>query len=282
MLQTLMLYFLASILLFFIQSYLTKIIKVNFYHSIIITQIYLLFLSGIFTTYHITPNNNSIFLIVLFTFFIQIFYLYDIEETSFQSSTNILKKEIINLGIAYLLNVFFINKVENVFLTTDEFKILIWIIIVIYLYTNIKKLSTLDRQKHYLLSNKEGEYIVVEYAKLKNKYNSIIHTKYKELIPLIYAMMIYENYKRPLFLRKLDIILYKLDKERRCFGIMQIPSNYPINDEKSILLAIKKLERIYSKITNEKDNISETIKKYYPKNTPNEVMIIYKKIKSFS
>lgn len=278
MVQTLTIYFIASIILFLLLKYLDKITNQNFYHSIIITQIYLLFLSGFFTTYNITKNNN-IFLIPLFELFFKIFIYYYVEEN--QKSTNnliILKRDCISIITSYLITIFFINKVDNVFLNTSEFKILIWITITIYLYINIKKYLAISNYKNNLLKIKDGEYIVVEYAKLKNKYQKSIHTKYKELIPVIYALMIYENYKKPLLLRKIDIFLYKVDKEKRKYGIMQIPSKYPISDEKSIIIAIKKLERIYKTLPNKKDKILELLKKYNYKDNSNEVFFIYNKI----
>lgn len=280
MIQTLLLYFIASIILYLILNQLEKIIKENFYHYIMITQIYLLIVSGIFTTYKITESNHSIFLIVLFEFFIRIFISYYTETSLSSLSQKNLKKQCLALIFAYLLNVFFINKVETVFLTTSEFKILIWILIILYLYTNLKKYSKLIKEKSNFFQNKDGEYIVIQYAKLKNKYDHIISSKYKELFPLIYTIMIYENYNRPLLLRKLDIILYKIDKTKRKFGIMQIPSNSLISDEQSISIAIKKLERLYIKTTN-KNEIFFILKKYYPKKNIDKLIIIYNKIIEF-
>ena len=96
--------------------------------------------------------------------------------------------------------------------------------------------------------------------------------------------MIYENYNRPEFIRKIDEYKYKFFHEAGKFGIMQLERKNPITDEESIEIARKKLERIYTihckNKTNYREIIKILIKKYY-KEDMKEIETIYQVIKNF-
>ena len=97
--------------------------------------------------------------------------------------------------------------------------------------------------------------------------------------------MIYENNNKPEFYRNIDNYLYKFNHKKRKYGIMQIESYYPIDDIKSINISIKRLEKIYIRVNNQKkdpNDIKQLIKKYYKhdKNTEN-IMLIYNTIELF-
>lgn len=114
----------------------------------------------------------------------------------------------------------------------------------------------------------------MQYAKFKTKYYKEVKTKKKELIPLIYSIMIYENYQKPRLIRKLE--KYKLFNKQSKYGIMQVNSNKYIDDSSSIKLAIKKLEQL----SNDKNDIKEIVSSYY-KSYKKEIIFIYKEIINF-
>ena len=122
----------------------------------------------------------------------------------------------------------------------------------------------------------DTEYIVIEYAKFKNKYYNVVSSKYRDLNLLIYSIMIYENYNRSKLMRKFDEFRYKLFSKKGKFGIMQVDSDKYIDDITSIKLVIKKLERIYAK----NKDIYKTINYYY-KVRNKEVLSIYKEVSNF-
>lgn len=135
---------------------------------------------------------------------------------------------------------------------------------------------------------KKQEYTVVSYARFKNLYNDVIETEYKELIPVVYAIMIYENYRRPAFFRKLDKFKFHLKPRTMRMGIMQVASKKEIDDEKSIELAIKNLEKYLLKLRENKKtknntiDIREVIKNYYSREDSSDVIDIYNKIIEFN
>ena len=135
------------------------------------------------------------------------------------------------------------------------------------------------------LTDKLGEYIVVSYARLKNKYNVYVNTKNKDIKNIVYSIMVYENYKNPYFFRKLDNLLVKYGKEATELGIMQIKTTKIITDEESIKLALNKISKSYEKEVSNKmtsQNLKNILKKYKNDDTfIEEVSDIYDKIKVF-
>ena len=117
----------------------------------------------------------------------------------------------------------------------------------------------------------------MQYAKFKNKYYKDIKTTSKELLSLIYSIMIYENYQKPSVIRFLDKYKSKFKQKESKYGIMQIQSKEYIDDITSIKLATKKLEKIYKTTT----NIPKVIESYY-NNENKEIVSIYNEIIEFN
>ena len=286
--HTLFIYFIASIILFILLNYINNK-KEEIIHYTITTCIYILLLSGICTSLHLTQNNDAIFIVFLFELLIRICYNNMVEENNFFQEPKNIKKYLVTFTATFCMNTFFISKVNNVFLTEEQLKIIIWLLIITYLINNTKKDISSPNNKKILYRKKydknilKKQYIVTQYAKLKIKYSYYIKTRYKELIPLIYAIMIYENRNRPELFRKLDYYLYKLDGKGRKFGIMGIYSKYYIDDENSIAIAIRRIEKIYYQMKNKKNKERIILNNYYKKNNiVNEILEITKEIKKFN
>ena len=100
--------------------------------------------------------------------------------------------------------------------------------------------------------------------------------------------MIYENYYKPKLARKLDVIKFRIDNEERKLGIMQVKTKKLITDEESIEITIKKLEKIYNKLSTnkkiKKEELPNQIIKEYTKkeNSYEEIIDIYNQIIEFN
>lgn len=285
--ETIFIYVVASILLFGILAYFDKKSTDNYINHVIISVIYIILVAGFCSSYKLTDNNDNIFLVVVFELLIRIFYVSYVEEKSFlKNNRYYLKIYFMSIVFSYLVNILFINKVNNVMPGSSEVKVIIWICIIIYLYNISKKYITfIDDKRDIVLFNKDKDYIVMQYAKFKNMYYNLVNSKYKEVNNLIYTIMIYENYNRPSAIRKIDRIKYKFDNEEIKMGIMQVKSKNIITDEESIDIAIKELEGIYIKELKKKNHdkiIENTLKKYYSdKDSVGEFIDIYNVIEEF-
>ena len=282
---TIFLYIIYSIILFILLEVINNKYKINKIDYIVLSLIYLIIISGISST-----RTTNIFLVIIIEFLLRIFYVNNIEEHSFiKIHKDILITYLITIISAYFLNIYYINKVDNIFPEPNELKIIIWLCIIIFIYkelkNNINKNINIDKyiNKDNIIKYKE-EYIITEYAKYKNEYYNLINSKHKELIPIIYSIIIYENYHKSKVKRKIDNLLFKINSKERKLGIAQVISNKLITDEESIDILTNKLELIYNKISKKKniDNISkEIIKNYYPNNYDN-IINIYNKIIEFN
>ncbi len=279
---TLVSYIIASVILFGIFTCLEKNIKKEVIHQGILIEIYILVVAGIFSKLGI--NCHYVYLLVLFVVMTKLFLLY-YQEDFIGRGNGIFYQYGGLLLVTYLVNRCFIDQVDCVFLSIGEMKILLWLLIIMYLYYWVEKILQNDRWKKSFLFRVQGEYIVVWYARLKNYYGNVVQSKYKELIPLIYAIMIYENFQRPKFLRKIDVLFYRMNREPRKFGIMQVWSREIISDEKSIQLGLKKIEKIYIRAYGKQNRLrcfSFVLGKYYHnQDVSKQVLDIYQKILKF-
>ena len=167
--------------------------------------------------------------------------------------------------VGFFINQEFINRVEQVFLTGEDFRIILWFLSFIFLYSFFK-----DRNILQQVSNKQKqmspESILVQYAKLKYKYHDECKTTNQDISNILYAIMIYQNSRRGKFLRKWDYFLFRLNGNKKSLGIMQVESNKFITDIESIEVVRKKLEKTYEKYEKTKKKIS-----------PQEVILSYDK-----
>lgn len=261
--------------------------KNNNINHIIIPSIYIVILSGLFSSLNWHSLNQNISMVIVFELIIRLIYV-----------KIILKREVLVNNKYYITIYFFsvlcgfivdssiISKVDSVIPSAQSILPALWILIIVFIYSLLKNKLTIkfiqDKRK---LTDKLGEYIVVSYARLKNKYNKYVNNKNKQINRIIYSIMIYENYKNPPFMRKLDALLVKYGKEPTELGIMQVKTNKVITDEESIKMASTKISKIYEKEVKNKltdASLKAILKKYKSNNTfIEEVNDIYNTITNF-
>ena len=274
----------ASSLLFFILNYIKNNYE-NVIHYGIVTCIYLLVVSGIISNININYFHNSIYVIYLLELFLRIFYENMIRDVNFFRDREYLYRYAISLILIILMNVLFIDHVKSVFPSINQLKLMIWIGIFGYVIFMFKSNINIYLKKREVSKNNNKndivkESIIISYAKLKNQYGRMVRSRYSELFPVIYSIMVYENKNRPSIFRRLDYLLYRFDGKGRRFGIMQIYSKYYIDDYHSISIAIRRLEKIYYSMKKKGDR--SILGEYYKKDScVREVMKILRVIRDF-
>ena len=270
-------YAILGIMLFIFLTYGEKKYQFRKRENFIFSIIYLLVLAGIFSRFGVYSFNDNIFMIVVSELFCQLIYIsYFLEKDFFNKEDKYLMFYIGKIVVAFLINQELINKVSDVFLSGEDLKIIIWLVIIVYLYqffgvrdninsTSIKKDISISKEN-----------IVMSFAKLKLIYGEDISFSDEDRKLVIYAIMIFNNYKRPKVFRKIDNILFKIDNKPRKLGIMQIMSKKYINDYESISSACKKIEKLYSK-----SNDSFEVINLYDKDNAKDIGYIYEELKKF-
>lgn len=267
--------------LFCIMEYFGKK-EISTVQKVLIPVVYILILSGFCEEIRL-----NIYLIVIFEVILHEFY------TNYLAARDILvnKKEyFINALISIIISIFvydyYISQVDSIFPLPSEFRSLLWFLVVIFIYGLFKNnISKIDNNKKRNFIDRKREYVVVMYAKLKNKYYKVIKSKTMFINRLVYAIMIYENYNNPPFYRKFVNIMNRFVNKEMRYGIMQVESDKEIDDEKSIKLSISKLEKSYSKLDKnlkDKEVISLLLyEKYDNQDYINDIIDIYEEIIEF-
>ena len=282
-------YVFFAFLLFVFLNFIVKKFHLTKLEYILFTNIFLIFLAGITNYLHYNIFCDDIFIIVVFEFLIRMLYTtYLLDKDFFAKEEKILPLYLGNIVVAYLLNQTIIRQVDMVFLNPEQLKFLLWVFIILFLYhffckkENISIIKCSSFTKYDIKSKKS--YIILQYSKMKQRYGKDIQIK-GDLRFLIYALMIYENYRRPSFFRKMDYLRYQYDHIPRKQGIMQVDTKKIISDVESIEMVEKKLERLQNKKKTKKMEVDvfKLLKAYGKKKEEIEqIASIYQELKEFS
>ncbi|MBR4618997.1 MAG: hypothetical protein IKO49_06800 [Bacilli bacterium] len=274
-------YILFGIFLFIILNFLNKKYNLTLIEYISFSLIFMFLVASIYS------KSSNIYLIIIFEFIANIAYTTYLKEENFFKYKKTIIMYIILIILGFIINQEVINK-NNILLDSKDIKLIIWLLIILFLYnfskTNEIKYSS-DKFEEEKTSINDNEYIITNYAKLKNKYKDVIKIN-KSLTNIVYAGMIYLNYLRPNFLRKIDYFKFKLNGKKRKLGIMQIESIKMIDDVESIETSITSIEKINTKLIKKnikkKEITKEIIKQYYKNYDTDEIIKIYEIITKFN
>lgn len=254
-------YIFFGIILFFLLELFEKKFNLKRHEKLIFSILYMVFLSE-FCFYYTLNYTKDIFLIYVFTMICNIFFdYYVIDKDFFDKCEKNILYYIVLFVFGFIVNQYFINKVSSVFLVGSEFKIVFWLLIILYLY-NFTNRNNLFKKEN--VSNDKCmsvKAILNNYAKLKYLYYDDCDCDNREISNILYAIMIYENNKRNKFFRRIDNFMYKVNNKKCKLGIMQVESKKFITDSESIDIVKEKINKIY--VNKKRKAISFVFDEYY-------------------
>ena len=273
-------YIILGIIFFFILGFINNHYSITRLEKLVFSIILLMITSGICFRLGI-PYTNDIFLVFVFLLIIDIiYYSYFIEKDFFNKNEGNIKYYALLIFIGLLVNYEFINKVSSVFLTGEDLRIVLWFLIILFMYKFIQNNNILNKQETSSKRMNE-ETVLVNYARLKYKYHEDCKYDNKDLVDLIYSIMIFNNSKRSRILRKYDYFMFRLNGNSRPLGIMQVNSKKFITDSESIDIVYKKLVKLSEKKNSKsKININDVIKSY-AKNDYEDIQYIFDIVNKF-
>jgi len=277
-----MMYILLGIIFFFIISFIDNKYNISKLEKMVISIFFMLLVSGFFSKLGF-GFNKDIFIIFIFVLITDIIYSsYFIDQDFFDKQKGNISYYVILLIVAFIINQEFINDVEQVFLTGEDFRLIVWFLLFIFLYKFIDKYHLLKKEDPNTIKYMSNESILISYTKMKLAYNDVCNNKNKDIENIIYSLLIFNNNKRSKILRDYDYFMFRLNGNPRKLGIMQIESKKFITDTDSILLAYKKIEKIVGKkiTASTKINITDVLKNYC-KDDYHEVKYIFDIIRKF-
>lgn len=246
--------------------------------KIVLSNVFIVIISGLLFKYSIRYTDN-IFLIFVFMLITDlIFNTYVIDRDFFDKDSNNIKYYIGLIILGFIVNQEFINNVRSVFLTGNEFRVVLWLLVIIYVYNFCKDKKLFEKHNKNEKKIMSINNVLNNYSKFKYAYYEDCDRDNKEVSNILYAIMIYEDHKRNKVLRNFDNFMYKINGKKNKFGIMQIESKKFINDSESIELAYKKVIKMYK--TSKKKDINSLFDKYYGYDNE-DVKYIFEIIKKF-
>ena len=252
-------YVFLGIVFFIVLSFIQNKYNITKLEKLVISLILMMFVSGICYKYALNCTDN-IFLVFVFLLVVDVIYnSYFVERDFFDKDEKNILYYIVLIVLGFFINQSFINEVTQVFLTGEDLRIVLWFLAIIFIYNlcrNKNIFSNVTSQKDKYMSK---ETVLVNYAKLRYKYSDVCNYKNKDLVNLIYAIMVFENNRRGKILRNYDYFLFRLNGGKRKLGIMQVESNKLVTDKESIDIVYKKIEKIKGK---SKFNIKTCLKGY--------------------
>lgn len=229
-------------------------------NGILIPTIYIIIISAL-----IPYVKTNIFLIVIFEIFIRNFYVTSIVmEESKIINTSFIIESLISIALSLFTYNYFISKVETVIPDPESIKAFVWFLVILYIVYLVKlssknKKETKEIKKH--IHQKEQN--IMQYAKYKNMYGNTVKSKKEIINNMIYAIMIYQNYKTPKLYRSINSYFGNIIKKETKYGIMQVNSWSRMSDEESIIYTLKEFEtKLKNTSLKEKGQIDKLLSEY--------------------
>lgn len=179
---------------------------------------------------------------------------------------------------------------ECIWIPTTEIRDAVWFAIIAYLAKTVWDIMRRNFHGDNLYpAEKRQKIINRRYDKFSLKYGALIRNevenqyavskeKQGQLICVVYAIMIYEDYNRPAIIRMFEYVMkFIMPKRTMTLGIMQVTSNKLISNKTSIKMAIEKIGRSF--LESSEDSVYLAIQgynssgDYYP-----EVRAIYEEL----
>ena len=241
-------------------------------------NIYIILVASIFTS---LKNYTLIILILYLLLDIINTYVLTQKESLIEDSIYF-KNILITFIIGLIIYNFYLLPVDNAFFNINDFKNFIWVLVILYLYQLFKNSNIKDKKiiknnydKHF------KEYVILNYAKFKNKYSYLIKVKNKDIENVLYSMLIYESLVNSGLNKYLKRIRNRINQVN-IYGIMNVNSNHFITDEESIVIVKDKLVKKYHHLKKDSNTLELIKVKYQDKESIFEIKKILKIIEDFN
>ena len=275
-------YVFISVVLFIVLKFIQNKFNITKLEKLIISLIALMIISGICFEWGIKYTEN-IFLIFVFLLIVDVIYTsYFVERDFFVIEENNILYYVILIILGFFINQEFINEVNQVFLTGNDLRLLLWTLSFIFIYKMCKDRNLFSKvsvdEKSFMSRNT----ILVNYTKFKDKYYDECNSTNKDISNIVYSIMIFENHRRGKVLRNYDYFMFRVNGKKNKLGIMQVESNKFISDIESIEIVLRKIEKLYAKNKKNKKKIDiKSIIKEYDKENYEDIVYIFDIIKKF-
>lgn len=251
----------------------------------------LILLAGLLNRY-LGVNHTALYIFLGATVSLLFRDLYQIFKANLVSEkilhiVNVVLVMAISLGVSILsenINLSFITPSKEGMIDNLWSSLLVAILVILYLRVTNMSNANEDVQLQDLTTT---NYVLSSYKFIDDKFAiDIINAckKYKSSVPLVYAILIYENMNRPSWMRWFENILVRVFGLNLTIGIAQVRSKKPLSDSESIYEAAKILKDSNDMdIHNKSQDFFTTIGKYNQgAKYANSVYVVLDKLRIYS
>lgn len=270
------LYIVFGIITFFIISFIENKYSLTKLHKLIFSNICMIIIAGVLCEFDGYYTDN-IFLLFVFMMITDVFYSnYFTGRDFFDREEKKIYYYILLVISGFIINQEFINRVNQVFMTGEDLRLILWFLIIIFLYKFMVNNNILGESLKNNNKKMSVDSVLVSFAKLKHKFYDECLYDNKDISNMVYTIMIYENNRRSKLVRNIDNFKFKINGDKRRLGIMQVESKKFITDSESIEIVHKKINKLYDKAKSSKNkDISSFVFDSYSKNDSESLKYIY-------
>lgn len=231
----------------------------NIIINILYPNVFVVLLYKILLSIRPNGNLNYIWLMVPAYYIVRLFLIVLQDRHKTINIKHELIMDMTSTIIANSLYYLYHIKAVNIFFDFSDMINGIWLMLLVFLYDLIK--SVLDgwtTSDYEARENRISDYIHSKHNIFQSRYDNILHeilkNEYDKLAPVVYAIMIYENYTRTRLHRLAENFIrpfHNFSDKPTSMGIMQVQTYEKISDEKSVQLGT---DHILSKWNEIKDD----------------------------
>ena len=186
--------------------------------------------------------THNIFLVAVFYFAFRLLFNGVMERWRLLNWSMVTIHFILTVSLSWLSYRYLIVKRSNLLPNLETISNELWLVIAGFLYFLFNKIRWSNRGTE----ERKLAYLLCRYALYRKRYGGIIreHTQNMRLEALVYAVIIIEAFNRPKLHRMFERALFTIGLAKS-LGIMQVRTDKPISDERSVELGAAKLMANY-------------------------------------
>lgn len=214
----------------------------SFIYGILLCLVYILIISALSHLAGLDCLLKDIYLISIFYFIFRIILIALIlQRWKILNKFEFFSQAIISILLSFILYKGYVEKnIDNLLKFPDDIVAQLWIITFVFIIGVINKI----KDKNYDFPTSIANYTQKQYIYFKSKFDNLLKSLGKKEQNIILAIMIYENFQRPKFVRIIENTLHRLNNASST-GIMQIQNTKKIfSDENSVSFVIEKLRKL--------------------------------------
>lgn len=182
--------------------------------------------------------THNIFLVAVFYFAFRLLFNGVMERWGLLNWSMVTIHLILTVSLSWLSYRYLIVERSNLLPNFETISNELWLVIAGFLYVLFNKIRWSSRGTE----GRKLAYVLSRYAMYRKRYGGIIrgHTQNTKLEALVYAVIIMEAFNRPKLHRMFERALFTIGLAKT-LGIMQVTTDKPISDDRSIELGAAKL-----------------------------------------